>query len=407
MKNNINITVIDSCMGSGKTTYFEKFMNENNSKRYLYITPFLEEISRVRKSVKKLREPNVYNNSKFKHFKQLIKEGRHIATTHAMLSKFDLEIQEFLSINNYTLILDEVADVVSPYRFPSKSDEKAFYEYFGGVDEEGYLYWDVEKNPPDQYDGRFKEEMTLCLNKNLIKLNGEIYLWELPVEIFSVFKEVYILTYMFNGSLQKSYFDLFGVKYQYKSVKDGELIEYTPTTQEEKEVWKNRIQVIDDAKLNNIGKLPYSLSSTWYKDYVKKSGKETTHQKRLRKNLYTFFMYRAKAKSKDSLWSVFSPYVNRLKGLGYSKGHLSFNARATNDYQHKTALAYLVNIYPHVNVLMYFRKKGIKVNQEEYALSILIQWIWRSKIRDTNSDEKIVLYLPSERMRNLFLEWLN
>jgi len=37
-------------------------------------------------------------------------------------------------------------------------------------------------------------------------------------------------------------------------------------------------------------------------------------------------------------------------------------------------------------------------------LSELIQWVWRSAIRDGNS---INIYIPSSRMRNLFIEWLN
>jgi len=36
-------------------------------------------------------------------------------------------------------------------------------------------------------------------------------------------------------------------------------------------------------------------------------------------------------------------------------------------------------------------------------LSEMVQWVWRSAIREGN---EIVLYVPSERMRNLFTNWL-
>ena len=55
-------------------------------------------------------------------------------------------------------------------------------------------------------------------------------------------------------------------------------------------------------------------------------------------------------------------------------------------------------------------KKGIKVNAELYALSILIQTIFRTRIRnfDKSDEERIInLYIPSSRMRNLLKKWLN
>ena len=39
-----------------------------------------------------------------------------------------------------------------------------------------------------------------------------------------------------------------------------------------------------------------------------------------------------------------------------------------------------------------------------YALSELLQWIWRSTIRD---NKPVCIYIPSERMLNLLIDWLN
>ena len=39
-----------------------------------------------------------------------------------------------------------------------------------------------------------------------------------------------------------------------------------------------------------------------------------------------------------------------------------------------------------------------------FALSEMLQWIWRSRIRQ---GESINIYVPSKRMRNLLLDWLN
>ena len=47
---NVPIKVIDSHMGSGKTTYLMELManDTNKDRKYIYVTPFLEEVKRVK-----------------------------------------------------------------------------------------------------------------------------------------------------------------------------------------------------------------------------------------------------------------------------------------------------------------------------------------------------------------------
>ena len=52
----------------------------------------------------------------------------------------------------------------------------------------------------------------------------------------------------------------------------------------------------------------------------------------------------------------------------------------------------------------YFLAYGVEVQEDVYALSEMIQWIWRSAIRD---GEEIWVYIPSNRMRALLENWLN
>ena len=49
------------------------------------------------------------------------------------------------------------------------------------------------------------------------------------------------------------------------------------------------------------------------------------------------------------------------------------------------------------------KKKGVNIDEETWALSELIQWLFRSAIREEN---EINIYIPSKRMRNLLQEWL-
>ena len=78
------------------------------------------------------------------------------------------------------------------------------------------------------------------------------------------------------------------------------------------------------------------------------------------------------------------------------------NSRATNDFSDRTNLLYLVNRYLPVEIEKYFRRRGCPINEDEFATSELLQWIWRSAIRD---GKKINLYIPSSRMRKLLFDW--
>jgi hypothetical protein len=48
--------------------------------------------------------------------------------------------------------------------------------------------------------------------------------------------------------------------------------------------------------------------------------------------------------------------------------------------------------------------KGANMDQELYALSEMVQFIWRSRIRE---GKEIMVYVPSKRMRTLLTDWLN
>jgi hypothetical protein len=105
------------------------------------------------------------------------------------------------------------------------------------------------------------------------------------------------------------------------------------------------------------------------------------------------------------MWTTFKDYQPKIKGDGVSsKNFIAINARATNDFADKRYLAYVVNRYLHPSFLQFFAQQDIHVNQDNFALSELVQWIWRSAIRN---GEKIYIYIPSERMRGLLQNWLD
>ena len=173
------------------------------------------------------------------------------------------------------------------------------------------------------------------------------------------------------------------------------------------------INIVDNPKLNSIGDSRYSFSSNWFYNNIKKG---SVYSEVLRKSTSNFFRNVCEGNATDNMVSTFDKYYNIIKDKGWSNKNTSFivfNKKATNEYIHKKNLAYLINIFPHTSLTMYFNTRlngKIKINEDMYALSIMIQWIWRSRIRNQElsfEDRKINLYLPSKRMRTILLNWLN
>lgn len=77
-------------------------------------------------------------------------------------------------------------------------------------------------------------------------------------------------------------------------------------------------------------------------------------------------------------------------------------ARATNDYADRTTLLYMINRFISPEIEKYFSRRGSPINEDEFATSELLQWIWRSAIRKGN---RINLFIPSARMRKLLFGW--
>ena len=81
------IFICDSIMGSGKTSAAIRMMNEESDKRFIFVTPYLSEVDRVKNAcrVRGFMEPKEAFGSKQCEFQKLLQEKRNIATTHALL----------------------------------------------------------------------------------------------------------------------------------------------------------------------------------------------------------------------------------------------------------------------------------------------------------------------------------
>lgn len=86
------------------------------------------------------------------------------------------------------------------------------------------------------------------------------------------------------------------------------------------------------------------------------------------------------------------------------KDILPLNSRATNYFSDRHNLAYMYNRYLRPIEKQFLQTKGVTVYEDLFSLSELLQWIFRSAIRNK---EQIYLYLPSPRMRTLLHKWVD
>lgn len=394
------ITVVDSIMGSGKTSMGIQMINADSTKKHIYITPYLREVDRIKENCKqhKFVDPINKGKGKLHSFEQLIKDERNIVATHSLFRGTTDEIMELIRLGEYTLILDEVMDVVEQYPMKKDDIKNLLNLNLIEIHDDGLITWNEDKM---DNESKYDDIKLLCKNNSLFMVNNAILMWTFPIEVFKSFKEIYILTYLFDGQIQRYYYDLYNIDYEYKSVaRDGDkfnLIDYQPNQQVDMGI-KSLITIIDnDDKLNRIGDDKHALSKSWFE-------KNELLLEILRKNMVTYFKLRYKCKSADRMWSTYKDSRNSIKDSCFNKGFISLGTRATNDYINKQALAFCANIFLNPIVSNFFHAKGVKVDEDTYALSELLQWIWRSRIRD---GKEICLYIPSARMRGLLIEWMN
>ena len=82
------INVVDSIMGSGKTTYAIDRMNSNPDKKYIYVAVSLNEVNRIKEACPTLyfAEPEDLP-TKTASFQMLLDEGCNVVTTHQLLQR--------------------------------------------------------------------------------------------------------------------------------------------------------------------------------------------------------------------------------------------------------------------------------------------------------------------------------
>ena len=417
------VVVVDALCGQGKTESVIEMMQKDVEGKFLYVTPYLSECHRVagtlydaedidkkpllsetgeyiyeagtRLGAFKFKHPDDSFGRKGKSLCSLLSEGENVVSTHALFTELGSNAIE--AAKDYTLIIDESVNVYTQdgrhKTIAHALERKIIY-----LDEDGItLRFDRnrfgESTPenPDTAKGSLYESIAAqCDLGQLLLIRKKTVVWEMSADLLSNFKKVIICTYMFEGSEMSVYLKKKGIKYSVQKLEGAKIA---------KDV-AHLIEVMDDNKLNAVGATGKLSSSA----FAHKDKKEVLSET-MRRNLQNVFTNKWKAKADDRLWTCFVANKKIIGGEKYLNQFLSYNYKATNDYMNVHHVAFLIDVHTNPNIVEASEiNSNSLMDQELYAVSSLIQFVFRSAVR---KGESIKLYLPSLRMRELLERWKN
>lgn len=404
------VKICDAIMGSGKTSAAISYINSHPEKRFLYITPYLPEAARIKDScpdahfVEPSNKISEYSFSKSAHTLALIDEGRNVASTHQAMAYYTTDTIEKLREKNYCVIIDEEVSVL-------QKASKVYYSDIKVAEEAGYIeevspgeFRRTDKECPGEgklsHMFRMMESRPLaCVAESGKKPN--IWYWIFHPYMFQALEDVIVLTYLFPGSEMEMFLKINNISYDFIGIRRtdaggyefSDRMEYVP---EYVSMLKDLIHIEQSEKLNAVGKKRTALSESWYKKSA--DGVDT-----VRKQICNFLRNRCGGSYDARMCGTFKSHWGKIRGKGYWNSDVVFSQKSSNAYSDRTVLAYPVNVFPNVDVVNFYLSKGYQMDSNRYALAIMVQWVWRSAIRNGH---EIWLYIPSKRMRDLFTNWL-
>jgi len=414
------IKIEDYPCGSGKTT--RMIENFKEDRKYLVILPLLSEVDRVIEASKSIEfvQPDENDNAqgtKTSSLESQLLLGNNIATTHSMYEKLVPLIRDGL-LDDYDIIIDEVPEVVKMVTSKSKTSIQEFYLDTGYMDVDATTglvrptmkWWHHRDDVSDTLSPKilnFAETGCLYLQE------GKMFIWALPQSILNAGRSVTVMTYKSEGSMLLAYLRKLGLPFEVSN--DNQL---------EENFRARAAELITIEGIPALSKTNFSytaqvkgMSSPSYATKIARSLKNLRERKLVGVDINNILLT-----SKKDAWNKAAndnnpntadedetPKKNSKPGV-FAKGSrmkdvnwVANTTRGTNDYMHCSHLIYLYD--QNINfIVARWLGDSSQAFKDAYALTELIQWVWRSRVR---RGEPITLYLPSLRMRKLFEAWLN
>ncbi|WP_422050341.1 hypothetical protein [Shimia sp.] len=468
-----HIRIVDMPCGYGKSTRINNSFDKRE--KYIAVVPYLSEVERFIANAREssgflLTQPQNSASSKSDHCEKLIRAGKSIACTHALFYRLGtlatqttgvVQCEVFESdkapkvsvghlLDDYNLTIDEVIDPFQIDQSVKKADFDMAYLGLGLAEElaDGRIVptplWD------EQYQNGCKTFSPALYEKaksgGLYRLGEKLFVLAFPPELLLRPKSTTIYTYLSEGSLL--------LQFLRKLQKDRPgtfTFEVERLGEAEEAAWRQ-----DVANALTVKSVPELEGQAWSHNAQLKSIKThaqcSSFGQKLRKlrdtELYGVALNTVMLTCARDLWhgnvNKQKPKAGRLakhtRMFGRATKEEVFNndtetfeevwrttgvtfvpntTRGTNEHIGCATAVYLYDQHPNPQLVTFL---GMERNSEEgrnfadaYALTELVQWLFRSAIRvgGLNGSGRaytprrpVTLYMPSQRMRNLLLNWL-
>ncbi len=433
-------------MGTGKSTWLAQSILRGN-KRCVVVLPRIKELKRYEELLRPIEGlvslSDDTGQGKKDRFIEALKDAQVILITHVLYEEhLSFDTFDMIKEGRWELIMDEVVAAFEPIRLVTGTELAGFMSMdvmrkVPIIDEVAQLEvnhktlpWylglpagEASANQKQMVKDAVVKDVLVVLNKD-----DDAMVWptfSLNENRLNAFVDVTVLTYPFKNTdldywLQIKGYDVDHLRLTRVSSNNA-LEDFIVTKHDGRysgRAFRDLIEIVGvdkSAKTNSYGNRPNHFSATEYKRLRSPSNKmkEEIHiiQQVLRREFRNKH-HKSKFVAPDDFMLIcpadqeatWRDSKNGLPDAFIGKSTwLAFNERATNDHAGKHNMAFLYNVYPFMEVEKIVEAFGLEYNQRQYALYILIQCVWRSAIR---RGEKIRLYLPSKRMRDVLLSWL-
>lgn len=406
------VTVKDRHCGFGKSTDLIGSLSPDRS--YLIVLPLHSEVERfICSSPIDLVEPITVEKGgvhqrKRDHLRELLNGGHSVVTTHALFTDIAYLAQEGLLLG-YDVMIDEVLSVVRNVSSEvltrsAKETGVTTASWKGLYLDHGFATVDDKTgmvSPTEEWERKFelpelsKPLFHMAKAESLFAVGDNVLVWELPPVLLKAVGSLTVYTFLAEGSLMAAFMRRNGIDFEHNRDPSSE--------QRFREEAKRLIEVRDMPSINRF-RFSYSGQGAMSKQQHRTVANAI---KKVRERLMS-----GVPKENIMITSSKDMWLSRYDQPGpFASGSRLFRGtnwvpnttRGTNLYRHCSHLIYLwdQNLNPRIAE---FLKVNGQHHRDMYAVSELIQWVYRSRVRD---GQQITLYMPSGRMRRLFQRWLD
>lgn len=399
------IEVLDALPGCGKTHAIFDYMSKNQDKPWLYLSPLKEEIdTRVFKEANRVGMDFVVpeegtDSTKTEQIYYMLKEGKNVACTHNLMLRFqDKHINKIIK-HSYRIVCDEELNLISGYNI--RKEDREFLTKHGlikVVDDKGMIeFTDPEMDTEARYGDVKRLADMGCLFA--AKRSTGILVCQLSTKLLQAADRFILLSYKYEGSIMHTFLSLHGFGYK----KFDEVTLYR-SEQDIKNRLKELLKLVETPSVKKIRR-KYPLSKSWWENSPK------DHQEEVIKAMRAVFKG-SRLPSADLFYTLPKNRVIKEDGKVapiqvrelQKNNFLACSIRATNEYASKRLAVHAYSLHPNQSVKAYLQDLGYECDDKIYALTTLIQWLWRGCIRN---EEEMQVAILSDRMNSIFLEWLN